>query len=381
MKHVVPRCYKDFVCTADQCKKNCCSDGWDIEVEQDTLDLYEKQGADVSGPLFSSLREEDGYYYFKTCKGSCTWLDEKGLCGIYGKFGSQFQSSICRLFPRFSEYFGDYKESGIGLGCEESARLIFSEDAPFDLVSEEIDEEVYEDDEYDANIASVIMKLREELMDLSLREDLSISVKLVEIIDRCSEVQEELNKGAFDYDKSKSHKEKEADKGNVVFSEFDMWKGLDSIYGSLVSFPDKRPDLEKILKKMKSFIKEERKDVYQICEARISLSKRDRDYGRFLAYLLYRYLAKSVYDRNIDAKAKLIASLFIILKTWDAIFFLNNEKMSLDDRIDIVETMSREIEYSEDSMECLYEDFIFEDIYKKENLKALILSIEGKFNK
>ena len=55
--------------------------------------------------------------------------------------------------------------------------------------------------------------------------------------------------------------------------------------------------------------------------------------------------------------------------------------MSLEDRIDIVETLSREIEYSEDSMECLYEDFIFEDIYKKENLKALILSIYGKSNK
>ena len=44
----------------------------------------------------------------------------------------------------------------------------------------------------------------------------------------------------------------------------------------------------------------------------------------------------------------------------------------LQDRIDTVHIFSREVEYSEDNLEVLAEEFIFDDIFKAENLIALL---------
>ena len=42
------------------------------------------------------------------------WLEKNGLCGMYGRFGEEYLANVCVQFPRFTEYFGDFKEVGIG---------------------------------------------------------------------------------------------------------------------------------------------------------------------------------------------------------------------------------------------------------------------------
>ena len=57
----------------------------------------------------------------------------------------------------------------------------------------------------------------------------------------------------------------------------------------------------------------------------------------------------------------------------DIVRWLKNDKMfDLQDRIDTVHIFSREVEYSEDNLEVLAEEFIFDDIFKAENLIALL---------
>lgn len=361
MKHVIPECYKNFVCTADACRKNCCSDGWDIEVDHDTLELYSRLEKDVSGPLFSALREVDGVCCFKTSGGSCIWLDEKGLCGIYREYGPEYQSDVCRLFPRFSEYFGDVKESGIGLGCEKAARIIFSEDDPFELFEEELDEEACWDDEYDPEIADLVMGLRKDLMKTVLDRDTPCTEKMLAILDRCHQMQAELNSGS--------------EKIRENTGDISLYKALGRIYESLDNFPDKRPELEAALMRMNKLLEKADEGIFKESLINLGKSHRDEDYGRFLAYMLYRYLGKAVFDRNIEDKAKLIVVFLIILRMQDAVFFTENDEMTLDDRINIAEMISREIEYSADSMECLYEDLIFEDVYRYEDLRNLIIML------
>ena len=52
---------------------------------------------------------------------------------------------MCDQFPRYSEYYGEIKESGIGLACEEAERIIFSENKTFTTVLKPCDEEYSED--------------------------------------------------------------------------------------------------------------------------------------------------------------------------------------------------------------------------------------------
>lgn len=46
---------------------------------------------------------------------------------------------VCTQFPRYTEYFGNIKEMGIGLACEEAERIILTDKKPFLLVSIDID--------------------------------------------------------------------------------------------------------------------------------------------------------------------------------------------------------------------------------------------------
>lgn len=53
---------------------------------------------------------------------------------------------ICSNHPRYFEWFGDIKEGGTGLSCEESARIILSSE--FSVSEREIsDEEIEYSDE------------------------------------------------------------------------------------------------------------------------------------------------------------------------------------------------------------------------------------------
>ena len=48
----------------------------------------------------------------------CPFLNQDNLCEIYIHLGEQALCEICDQHPRFHEWFGDYKESGLGLCCE-----------------------------------------------------------------------------------------------------------------------------------------------------------------------------------------------------------------------------------------------------------------------
>ena len=40
MKFRIPKYYKQFHCIADKCKDSCCSAGWEIDIDEESLNLY-----------------------------------------------------------------------------------------------------------------------------------------------------------------------------------------------------------------------------------------------------------------------------------------------------------------------------------------------------
>ena len=148
MKLRVPFYYDQFHCITSECKDNCCVGGWEIDIDDDTYNYY----MSLEGELGDRIREaitksEDGSNCFKLIDGHCGLLDENGLCTIHKELGAEHLSVVCDQFPRYSEYYGEIKESGIGLACEEAERIIFSENKTFTTVLKPCDEEYSEDEE------------------------------------------------------------------------------------------------------------------------------------------------------------------------------------------------------------------------------------------
>ena len=173
MREFYPDYYQDFHCLADQCHHSCCI-GWEIGVDADTLAFYEgllqsdaPLSAELKNKLASSLcRGEEGVT-FSLCEGDrCPFLQQDGLCELICHLGEGALCQICSDHPRFYHFFCDRKETGIGLCCEEAARLILLQKTPMTLLEEEGSEEEEFFDEQERQEDEAIIALRDQMFSL-----------------------------------------------------------------------------------------------------------------------------------------------------------------------------------------------------------------------
>lgn len=126
MKLYAPRYYKRFKCIADKCTHSCCI-GWEIDVDEGTLEKYQSLQGCYAESIKSSISLEETPH-FKLCEGDrCPHLNDSGLCKIILNLGEGYLCDICREHPRFYNYAG-VAEVGLGMSCREAARLILSSD-------------------------------------------------------------------------------------------------------------------------------------------------------------------------------------------------------------------------------------------------------------
>ncbi len=126
MKEIFPNYYEKFKCIADKCKHSCCI-GWEIDIDEDTMELYNSIGDE------NILENIEGKPpHFKLAKDErCPFLNQKGLCDIITQYGDGAICDICYLHPRFRNFYSSCEEIGLGLCCEEAARIILLENEKF----------------------------------------------------------------------------------------------------------------------------------------------------------------------------------------------------------------------------------------------------------
>lgn len=126
MRVFKPSYYDEFRCIADKCKHNCCI-GWEIDVDEEKLVDYMTQYGEFGDRLRENISLEDECPHFVLGEsGRCPFLNEKNLCDIIINMGEDSLCQICSNHPRFVNCFEDREEIGLGLCCEEAARLILT---------------------------------------------------------------------------------------------------------------------------------------------------------------------------------------------------------------------------------------------------------------
>ncbi len=131
MNEVFPNYYEKFKCIADKCKHSCCI-GWEIDIDEDTLELYNSLDGEFAERIRDSI-EGDTPHFVLGENERCPFLNEGGLCDIIINLGDGAICDICYLHPRFSNFYDDFTETGLGLCCEEAARIILTEEEKFYL--------------------------------------------------------------------------------------------------------------------------------------------------------------------------------------------------------------------------------------------------------
>ena len=132
MKIYAPKYYGEFACIPDKCTHSCCV-GWEIYIDAHTMEKYKTLDSAYAGEIRKSIEGEDPM--FRMCAdGRCPHLDERGLCRIIIDSGEEYLSDICREHPRFYNESARGVEVGLGMACEEAARIILSSDGYRDFV-------------------------------------------------------------------------------------------------------------------------------------------------------------------------------------------------------------------------------------------------------
>lgn len=168
MKTYVPDYYPEFACIAGKCRHSCCV-GWEIDIDEDSLARFRQAQGEIGLRLRRDIVEtEDGAFFRLKEHDRCPFLNDENLCDLIIALGEESLCQICADHPRFRSFFADRTEMGLGLCCEEAARLILTRTEKTKLMLWEDDGEDDLPDEDEQELLLVRKALIDAVQDRSL---------------------------------------------------------------------------------------------------------------------------------------------------------------------------------------------------------------------
>ncbi len=166
---VYPNYYNKFECIANRCKHSCCI-GWEIDIDDDTMELYSSLEGELADKIRANIKG-DVPHFIPTENERCPFLNKSGLCDIITEYGDGAICDICYLHPRFRNFYENFEEVGLGLCCEEAARIILTEKEKFFIpVSDDATEEERD-----------FFTKRQKIFDILQNRDKSIRERFLEL--------------------------------------------------------------------------------------------------------------------------------------------------------------------------------------------------------
>lgn len=370
----VPYYYDKFSCLADRCTHICCRD-WEIDIDEDTFAYYQTLGGEWGDRIRANITKgEEGRFILSD--GKCPFLNEKNLCGIYIGLGEQAQCEICAGYPRYSFSCGDILEKCISISCEEAARLVFLDDTPFYIVETELSDEQEDVSEEEKERVAYIEKARACSFLLLQDRTKTIEVRIADYLDFAEKVQNGLNDGNWQEPKQLAQKAAAAKRGGI---EQNAAKQQEFCADRIAVFEELEvleEEWTKTFSRVTEVLHSMTEEAYLAAQKEFASYYQDRqyEYEHLMEYFTFRYFMKSVYDNRFLEKAKFAVAGFLMIRDMDVVRFLDQGgTYDKKDRIDMARIYSKQVEYSEDNMELLSEDFDFEEVFDTALLMQQIL--------
>ena len=297
-----------------------------MDLDTKTIEYYKKLEGDFGVFVRENVDLRNGCVKMDE-NGRCPFLNRNNLCDIILNCGEEHISYICTHHPRFYNEFSNFTEMGMGLCCEEAARLLMSGNI-----------RIEKEDNY-----GPLHVFRNELMEMILCNRFSLKEKVYYFLDLCCEADDYIFNG----------KSREL---SCIINKYDFksLKGNGIKVSKLLEIAEKT---EPIDKKWKNRLKHVAGDCRKI-EANINEVveiNKDR-YERLFYYYTFRYLISEDYGEEILANAKLIIFLLYLNIIFDTVSYADGEKDFNPNTI----LISKQMEYSEDNicflLACSYDD-------------------------
>lgn len=354
MKLRVPEYFKNFHCIANKCT-DCCCIGWKIDIDDETANNYKQ----VSGKFGEKLRNNINFDKTKSFildkHERCPFLNNKNLCEIFITLGENSLCKICTEHPRFYEWFDGIKEGGIGLCCEEAARIILSQNEEFKTYEIEIPFESA--DKYDYDFYLYLYEARNKIIAYLDNTALPLHLRIRNVLWYANNLQYNIDNNIFDI----------VDITNV---DVNLKSDLQPI---IEFFLDLEPFDINWISYLRNCIDVYNNYSYKMAEFEDAHPEISRYLQNISIYFIWRYFLKGVFDADVLSKVKLMIVSVAVIKFLFFCKWVESGDLLFDDCAFIAKNYSKEIEYSEDNLFDLIEAYYEIESFSVEKLVGLFL--------
>lgn len=388
MRYIRPDYYDDFKCIADKCPDTCCA-GWQIMIDEDTLERYEAVATDKADEfckrMEASVDWQEGA--FKQCHGRCAMLNEQNLCDLVIQKGEAWLCETCDRYPRHIEEFDGVREMSLSLSCPVAAQMMLEREEPMKFLVEENEEpdpleEEFEDFDFllftqleDArNVLFAIAQNRE----MPMQERLELLMQMAKDMQAC--VDEERLYDMESVIERYGKWEEESKCSNVRADKEALTPGIldaEKRYGYLKENFAVFHEMERLREEWTEVLTQAENVLYvngyerycRICEefqqdfiATFGEQKWEIFLEQILMFFLYTYFCGAVYDDWIYSKvAMAVFSVCYIQEFIMSAWHQANRQMDMQECIRMAYRYAREVEHSDENLNLL-EEWLMEEV-------------------
>ncbi len=313
MKTLAPSYYPRFSCIAGKCRHSCCI-GWEIGIDDESYQRFSSIDGG-SGKILNKIKRSHGEFVFKTDKnGRCPFLNNEGLCDLIIEYGESVLCPICQDHPRFRSFYENFTEIGLGLSCEEAAKIVLTDKSPFSLIP------LSDDGKTDSPTSD------EEEM-------LSIRLEMISLLEDEFRPIEKRIRALFD------------------LAECDMDAlDFDEISGFLLSLERLDASRDLLINSVRG--------IPPACLP----NEIQRTLKNLCVYFIYRHMPRALSDG--DLFGAMLLSSFLCFLAWQifARAYAKNDSLSLSSMISIARILSGELEYSDENLDRITDEML--DIFE-----------------
>ncbi|MBO5229009.1 MAG: flagellin lysine-N-methylase [Lachnospiraceae bacterium] len=368
MRYVKPHYYDEFKCIADKCPDTCCA-GWQIVIDDDTLEKYAASKGKFSARLKNSIDWREGCFLQNNKR--CAMLNDNNLCDLVLTKGEEWLCNTCDKYPRHVEEFDGVREWSLSLSCPVAAELMLRSEEQVKLIIDEDEEPDPLEDEFedfDFMLFTQLEDAREVLFEIVKNRGLGIKERLAVIMEFASKLQacldedrlfdmEDVIRGFADGSVSAVPKLlKGEEKYAAVKEGFKVFHKLERL----------RDDWEEVVGRTEGCLYGKGCEDYELIENEfaggfVNLFGKDKweiFLEQILVFFIYTYFCGAVYDDCIYSKVALsVFSVWYIKEFIMCTWYLNGKSIDMEECIRLAYRYAREVEHSDDNLNTLEEWF------------------------